>query len=105
HEGIETGLPLRNPREAGLRRLARGEVLLRDRLRDRGQRHQGRLDAHAGFPAACTRTKLAGSRSNGSVPATAAKPSNAGPMELATRAATSVLTGTPATSAIALISL
>src|SRR5712675_1830458 len=37
--------------------------------------------------------------------ASAAKPSKAGPMELAMRAATSALTGKPATSAIALISL
>src|ERR1700710_1872747 len=46
---------------------------------------------------------VAGSRSKGSVPAIGAKPSNAGPMELAILAATSSVTGTPATSAVALI--
>src|ERR1700694_5859437 len=49
--------------------------------------------------------KLAGSRSSGSVPATGAKPSNAGPIELAIRAATSSVTGSPAPAVIALISL
>src|SRR6202011_6326491 len=77
-------------------------------------RHQGRfgtglVDVHfaafSGVLAPCTRRNVAGSRSNGSVPATGANPSNAGPMELAMRVATSALTGTPATSAIALISL
>src|SRR5207302_9609757 len=72
--------------------------------------HQGRfsfhlVDVHFAVLAACTRRNVAGSRSKGSVPATGAKPSNAGPMELAMRVATSALTGTPATSAIALISL
>src|SRR5436190_1857494 len=74
------------------------------------QRHQGRLSVHcAAFLlavlAACwTTINVAGSRSNGSVPATAANPSNAGPIELAIRSATSLLTGTPAISALALIS-
>src|ERR1700690_3370619 len=98
------GLPSRDPVETGLRHLARGDVLVRDRFGDRGQRHQGRLGAHLAALAVCTTTKVEGSRSNGSVPATAAKPSKAGPMELAMRAATSASTGTPATSAIALIS-
>src|SRR5450631_203646 len=80
-------------------------MLLRDRLRDLGQRQQCRLGAHFETFAVCMTRKLAGSRSNGSVPAIAAKPSNAGPMEWAMRAAASASTGTPATSAIALISL
>src|ERR1700722_8071240 len=105
HERIEAGLPLRDPVETGLRRLARRDLLMRDRPGDRGQRHQGRFSGHfEAFPA-CTATNVAGSRSNGSVPAMAAKPSKAGPMELAMRVATSALTGTPATAAIALISL
>jgi hypothetical protein len=110
HEGVETGLPLRDPIETGLRRLPRREAPLGDRLRDRRQRHQGRfsahlVDVHFAVLTACTRRNVAGSRSNGSVPAIGAKPSNAGPIEWAMRVATSVLTGTPATSAIALISL
>src|SRR6202011_4462508 len=77
-------------------------------------RHQGRfgtglVDVHfaafSGVLAPCARRNVAGSRSNGSVPAIAANPSNAGPMELAMRVATSALTGTPATSVIALISV
>src|SRR3954447_21253581 len=106
HERIEAGLPLGDALQARLRDLARRQPLLRDRLRDGGQRQQCRFAAHC-FDAfgSCTRRKVAGSRSNGSVPATGAKPSNAGPMELAMRVATSALTGSPATSAIALISL
>src|SRR6266478_1489593 len=51
------------------------------------------------------RRNEAGSRSNGRVPAIAAKPSNAGPIELATRSVAAASKGMPATSAIALISL
>src|SRR5450755_3413060 len=101
HEGVDTWLPFRNPVEAGLCRLARGDALLRDRLCNPGQRQQCGFGAHFGAFAARTSKKLAGSRSNGSVPAMGAKPSNAGPMELAIRSATSGLTGTPVTSAIA----
>src|SRR5215208_5739489 len=104
HECIEMRLPFRNPLEAGLRHLTRRETFLRDRIRDRAQRQQCRFRAHLRAWGTWTRRKVAGSRSNGSVPATAAKPSNAGPMELAIRVATSALTGTPATSATALIS-
>src|ERR1700704_5335003 len=82
----------------------RRQFLFGDRLGDRGKRHQGRFGAHGKTFAVCTSRKLAGSRSNGKVPATGAKPSKAGPMELAMRAATSASTGTPAISVIALIS-
>src|SRR5258705_9073984 len=55
--------------------------------------------------AACwTRTVVAASGSSGTVRATAANPSNPGPIELAIRSATSLLTDTPAMSAVALIS-
>src|SRR4029079_2098976 len=80
-------------------------LLVRDRLCDRGQRHQGRLGLHRAAFSVCTRTKVAGSRSNGSVPAMTAKASNTGPMELAIRVATSGSTTTPAISAVALASL
>src|ERR1700688_974267 len=113
HESVEARLPLRDAVETGLRHLARRKALPGDRACDLGQRQQcgfGGCLVNVHFAAlmgvtACTSRKVAGSRSNGSVPATGAKPSNAGPMELAMRAATSALTGTPATSAIALISL
>src|SRR5260370_35190953 len=109
---MEARLPLRDPLETGLRCLARGDAILRDRLRDRRQRHQSRLgtrvvDVHfaafSGVLAPCTRRNVAGSRSNGSVPATGENPSNAGPMELAMRAPTSGLTGTPVPAATAWI--
>src|SRR6185436_12265202 len=102
---VDARLPLRDPVETGLRHFARGEFLGRDRLGDRHQRHQGRLATHFDTFARCTRRKLAGSRSIGSVPATGAKPSKAGPMELAMRSATSLSAGTPATSVIALTCL
>src|SRR5277367_4975094 len=105
HERVEAGLPLRDPVQAGPRHLMRRQALFGDRPGDRDQRHQGWLTAHCDTFAPCASRKLAGSRSNGSVPATGAKPSNAGPMELAMRAATSASTGTPAASAIALVSL
>src|SRR5258708_8473041 len=98
-------LPLFYSFKTGLRRLARRQTLIRNRLRDLGQRQQCRFRAHFETFAICTTRKVAGSRSNGNVPATGAKPSKAGPMELATRVATSMLTGTPATAATALISL
>src|SRR5258707_12751941 len=82
----------------------RRQFLLGDRFGDRDKRHQGQFGAHVETFALCTSKKLAGSRSNGSVPSTGAKPAKAGPMELAMRAATSASTGTPATSVIALIS-
>src|SRR5271168_5061249 len=104
HEGIQMRLPFRDPVETGLRHLARGNALVRDRACDRGQRHQGRFDAHRTTLPVCTTKNVDGSRSNGSVPAIAAKPSNAGPMELAMRVATSVSTGTPAALAMAWIS-
>src|SRR5581483_4392006 len=104
HEGVELRLPLRDPMQAGARNLVRGDLLVRDRLRDRGQRHQGRLGAHRETFTVCASRKLAGSRSNGRVPLIGAKPSNAGPIELAMRSATAASTGTPATSATALIS-
>src|SRR5205807_4852762 len=77
--------------------------LVGNRPGDRRQRHQGGPGVHVDTFAACTSRKLAGSRSNGSVPAIGANPSNAGPMELAMRVATSASIGTPAASAIALI--
>ncbi len=73
HEGIEAGLPLLDAVEAGLRHLARRESLLRDRLRDRGQRQQCRFRAHFEVFSVWTTAKVAGSRSNGSVPAIARK--------------------------------
>src|SRR5215469_5496520 len=103
HEGIELRLPLRDAMQAGARHFVRGELLAGDRLRDGGQAHQGGLGAHFTTCAVCIRRWDAGSRSNGSVPAIAAKPSKAGPIELDTRSATSALIGTPATSAIAMI--
>ena len=59
--------------------------LVGDRLGDRGQRHQCGLGAHRDTFAVCASRKLAGSRSNGNVPAIGAKPSKAGPIELAIR--------------------
>src|SRR5438132_3795585 len=105
HESVEARLPLRDPLQTGPCHLLRRQALLGDRFGDGHQRHQGRLGAHFGTFAACTSRKPAGSRSNGSVPAMGAKPSNAGPMEVAMRVATSASTGTPAASAIALIAL
>src|SRR3984957_3880253 len=104
HERIETGLPLGDAMQAGTRHLMRRQLLRGDRLRDLGQRHQGRLIAHFTTFMACASRKLAGSRSNGSVPAIASNPSNAGPIEPAMRVATSASTGTPPTSAIAFTS-
>src|SRR5437016_14229700 len=91
--------------QTGSHHLARRNLLFGDRLCDRDKRHQGRLGAHFDTFAVCTSRKLAGSRSNGKVPATGAKPSNAGPIELAIRSAISGVAGTPATSVIALTSL
>ena len=86
HEGIETRLPLRDPVEAGLRHLARGDALV--------ARSPSRPRSATSGPARCSfrnlrgsapDRKVAGSRSNGSVPAIGAKPSKAGPIELAMR--------------------
>src|SRR3954447_16599072 len=103
HERIEARLPLRDAGKAGLRHLARRHALACDGLgyfRQRKSCGFGRVHRRASF---WTTRNVAGSRSNGSVPAIGARPSNAGPMELAILAATSSVTGTPATSAIALI--
>src|SRR5262249_16011319 len=98
-------LPLQDPVQAGLRRLARGHALVDDRLCAPGERHQGRLDTHRAAFSVCTTANVAGSRSNGSVPAMAANPSKAGPIEPAIRSATPFSTATPAVSAIALMCL
>src|SRR5437764_7582634 len=103
HESVEARLPLRDPLQTRLRHLMGGQALVGNRPGDRRQRHQGGPGVHVDTFAACTSRKLAGSRSNGSVPAIGANPSNAGPMELAMRVATSASIGTPAASAIALI--
>src|SRR3989440_2139274 len=105
HERVEARLPLRDPVQTGPCHLLRRKALLGDRLGDARQRQQGRLGVHFDTLAASTSRRPARSRSNGRGPAMGAKPSNAGPMELAMRVATSASTGTPAASAIALISL
>src|SRR5262249_28377012 len=104
HEGVEPRLPLRDPVKTRLHKLARGNLLCRNRLCDCSQRHQGRLGAHDDTFATCTSRKLAGSKSNGRVPETGSKPSKAGPIELAIRVATSASTATPPASATALMS-
>src|SRR5258708_6713297 len=98
---MSAGLQPRPPSPTTRRR--RRDALVGDCLRHGRQRHQGRFGPHRVALAVCTTTKVEGSRSNGSVPAIGAKLSNAGPMELAMRAAISASTGTPATLAMAII--
>src|SRR6516165_9811189 len=105
HEGVDMRLPARDPLQARARHLTRRQAPLGDRFGDRSQRHQRGFAAHGETFISCTSRKLAGSRSNGMVPATAAKPSKAGPIELAIRSATSASTPTPAMPAIAATSL
>src|SRR5215831_5086390 len=104
HKGVETGLPLCNAMQTVARHLTRGQALCGDRICDLRQRHQGGIEAHWLASKACASKKLAGSRSKGNVPETAAKPSKAGPMEWTMRSATSVSTGAPATSVTDFIS-
>ena len=60
HEGIETGLPLRDPLEAGLRRPhATRNAFARSPCATDGQRQQGRLSAHVESPAAGLHDKKA----------------------------------------------
>ena len=110
HEGIEARLPLRDPIETGLRRLARRQPL--------PARSPARPTSATSRPARCSsgglsrrrrparRRNVAGSRSNGSVPAIGRKAFERradANWRCARRPRHS--TGTPATSAIALISL
>ncbi|MGY4604668.1 hypothetical protein ACVW16_003080 [Bradyrhizobium sp. USDA 4474] len=46
HEGVEMRLPLRDAMQQRACDLMRGDLLHRDRTRDLGERHQGRLSAH-----------------------------------------------------------
>src|SRR3954469_1261204 len=104
HEGVELRLPFPDPLQTGLDHFARRHALVGERLDNRGKRQQSRCAAHLVTLVFCTTRKVAGSRSNGSVPAIGARPSKAGPMELAILSATLLSTGSPVTSAIALIS-